>query len=131
MQEHPITQPSDLPADWRARAQLLRDWGGDPQLPKVWELAATELDHALAAGGDEALSLVEAAEESGYSTGYLGSLVRKGKIPNAGRRHAPRIRRSHLPHKKPSKPGRPPTRRQKTVEQIADARALNKMTHRR
>ena len=121
------TSPGDLPTQWRQRAQLLREWGSDPHTARLWEMAAGELDHALGAGGDEALCLVEAAEESGYSADYLGSLIRRGKIPNAGRKHSPKIRRFHLPTKKSTKPGRPPT----TTDEIADTRALKKMTTRR
>lgn len=127
-QDH-TSSPGDLPTHWRQRAQLLREHGA-PDHARLVEHLAGELDHALAVGGDEALTLVEAARESGYSPDYLGGLVRKGKIPNAGRLNAPRIRRSHLPTKKSSKPGRPPTPRQRRDE-IADARALKKMTTRR
>jgi len=50
----------------------------------------------------EALSLPQAASESGYSADHLAREVRVGRIPNAGRRGAPRIRRGDLPRK----PGR-------------------------
>jgi hypothetical protein len=36
---------------------------------------------------------------SGYSADYLGRMLRSGSIPNAGRPHAPRIRRADLPRK--------------------------------
>jgi hypothetical protein len=36
---------------------------------------------------------------SGYSADHLGELVREGKIPNAGRKNAPLIRRLDLPMK--------------------------------
>ena len=44
-----------------------------------------------------ALTLREAAARSGYSTGHLGRLVRRGKIRNAGEPRAPRIRIADLP----------------------------------
>ena len=47
----------------------------------------------------ETLSLRKAAFESGYTSDHLGRLVRTGSIPNAGRRNAPRIRRTDLPRK--------------------------------
>lgn len=47
----------------------------------------------------ETLNLSNAARESGYSPDYLGRLVREGRIPNAGRPNAPKIRRSDLPRK--------------------------------
>jgi len=49
--------------------------------------------------GDETLNLQQASQESGYSADHLGRLVREGKIPNAGRPNAPRIRRADLPRK--------------------------------
>ena len=125
MERHHTSSPRELPQQWRETAHLLREHGA-PDHARLVEHLAAQLDGALAAGGDEALTLVEAAKESGYSPDYLGGLVRKGKIPNAGRSNAPRIRRSQLPTKKSSKPGRPPTPRQRRDE-IADARALKKM----
>jgi hypothetical protein len=48
---------------------------------------------------DEPLSLREAAAASGYSEDHLARLVRQERIPNAGRRGAPRIRRGDLPRR--------------------------------
>lgn len=48
---------------------------------------------------NELLTLTDGAAESGYSAEYLGTLIRQGKIENAGRPHAPRIRRQDLPRK--------------------------------
>lgn len=95
-----------LPQQWRERAQLLREHGA-PDHAQLLEHLATQLDRALAAGGDEALTLVEAAKESGYTSDHLGSLLKRGVIPNAGRPKAPRIRRSDVPHKSAERPGRP------------------------
>jgi hypothetical protein len=50
------------------------------------------------------LSLAEAAHESGYSRDHLGREIRAGRIPNAGKRNAPRIERRHLPRKLGSLP---------------------------
>jgi len=47
------------------------------------------------------LALPEAAARSGYSMEHLGRLVRQGRIPNAGRKGAPRIRAADLPRKPP------------------------------
>jgi hypothetical protein len=44
-------------------------------------------------------SISEAAKLSGYSEDHLRLLVRLGKIPNAGRKHAPRIRECDLPRR--------------------------------
>jgi hypothetical protein len=99
--------PGDLPARWRERAETLKQYG-DANSARLWDIAATELERALELFGAETLTLVEAARESGYSADHLGSLVKRKKIPNAGRTHAPRIRRQDLPPKKePGGRGRP------------------------
>ena len=48
---------------------------------------------------DTALTLAQAALESGYSASHLGRLVRSDTIPNVGGPNAPRIRRKDLPRK--------------------------------
>jgi hypothetical protein len=69
----------DLPALWRERAETLSTYG-DPNSARI----------------------------SGYSAAYIGSLIKREKIPNAGKFHAPRVRRSDLPPKKqPGGRGRP------------------------
>jgi len=84
---------------WRAERDRLRRIGAlaDPGLLIADIL--TEVEALLAAEEEETFSLTRAARESAYSAGHLGRLVRDGTIPNAGRRHAPRIRRSDLPRK--------------------------------
>ena len=57
------------------------------------------LEEEVREGQETPLTLPEAAALSGYSTDHLGRLVREGKIPNAGRPNAPRIRRQDLPRK--------------------------------
>ena len=113
------TIPGDLPALWRQRADTLRTYG-DPNSARLWEIAAQELEQAWGVFGDETLSLAEAARVSGYSPDHLGHLVKDGKIPNAGRSGAPRIRRSDLPQKNPARPGRPP----RSDSCTADVRSL-------
>ena len=93
--------PEALPHRWRERAELLRDWGADEGAARLWERAAGELEQALRASGDETLTLVQAARETGLTADHVGDLVRRGVIPNAGRKGAPRIRRADLPIKQP------------------------------
>ncbi len=68
----------------------------------------------------EELTLEEAARRSGYNAGHLGRLVRQGKLPNAGRPYAPRIRAGDLP-KRAKNLARPTIER---YDPIADARSL-------
>jgi hypothetical protein len=77
--------PGALPEMWRKRAEFLSDFG-DQNCARLWQIAAAELDQATRAMGEETLSLVEAAQLSGYTADHLGSLVRSSKIPNHGRR---------------------------------------------
>ena len=58
-----------------------------------------ELDQIADSGANELLPLHRAAAESGYSVDHLGRLLRDGKLANAGRVNAPRIRRGDLPIK--------------------------------
>lgn len=119
MEANPTLSPADLPALWRERAQFLSDFG-DHSTARLWQFAAAELEQALRVLGEHTLTLVEAAQLSGYTTDHLGSLVRKGRLPNYGRRNAPRVRRCDLPTKKPTKPGRPPSRKAADDDDIAN-----------
>jgi len=48
---------------------------------------------------EQLLTLTAAAQISGFSPDHLGRLVRRGKIPNHGAKHAPRLRLSQVPLK--------------------------------
>lgn len=85
--------------DWKARARKLREWAAAEEAAKAWEAAAAELEAALASAGQRRLNLQEAAAASGYSADHLGRLLREGRVPNAGRTHAPRVRVADLPLK--------------------------------
>ncbi len=89
---------SSLAVNWRDEAALLRRRGQDA-LAAMAESYADELEEALREADLEALTLKEAAQESGYSADHLGRLVRQSKIPNVGQPHTPRIQRSDLPRK--------------------------------
>ena len=85
-----------LTASWRESAVQLRRYGAEAQAVTL-ESAADDVLEALAGVDDALLTLDEAARESGYSAEHLGRLVRKGRLPNAGRRGRPRIRAADLP----------------------------------
>ena len=122
MEANPTLSPGDLPAQWRDRAQFLSNYG-DPNSARLWRIAAAELEQALQALGEESLTLVEAAQLCGYSANHIGSLVRQGKIANLGRKNAPRVRRSDLPTKQPTNPGRPP-KKHKAVAEAEDITSI-------
>ena len=83
----------------RDKAAELRDDFGDEARARALEWAAARLDAALDDFSNQQLTLAQAARESGYSPEHLGRWIRLGKIPNAGRPHAPRIRRTDGPQK--------------------------------
>jgi len=102
MTPRPMVPPlGSLAASWRARAEELRQWGAEGPA-RALERAAAELEASLRAGADEALTLEQAAKESNYSAEHLRHLVAAGKVPNAGRRGSPRVKRGDLP-KRPGK----------------------------
>jgi hypothetical protein len=88
--------PADLPASWRRDAELL-DAHGAVQAAATCRRHADELEAALRDAEDEALPLVVAVKESGYSDRRLRELIADGTIPNAGRKGSPRVRRGDLP----------------------------------
>ena len=92
------TSVKTLPAAWRRQAKALRRYGGERPAAAL-ESCAADLEATLVERDETTYSLVEAAQESGYSADHLGRLVRDGKIPNAGRPGAPRIARGDLPRK--------------------------------
>lgn len=93
-----MTAALDLIPHWRAQAADLRRYGAATNAATL-EAAAVELETALRDEAGELLTLARASAESGYSAEHLARAVRAGTLPNAGRRGAPRIRRSELPRK--------------------------------
>jgi hypothetical protein len=87
-----------LADQWRTDARLLLAYGDD-RGAGVCDLHAAQVKQAWDAWQDEALTLDQSAQESGYTSDHLGKLVCAGSIPNAGRPNSPRIRRGHLPRK--------------------------------
>lgn len=86
-------------AKWSGEAEALRRLGAHVDGAKLIEAILADLQALGRAEAAEALTLEDAARESGYTPEHLGKLVRIGTIPNAGRKNAPRILRRHLPYK--------------------------------
>ena len=89
---------SELASRWADEAGSLARWGDD-RGATILRRCATELDVAARQHDLEALTIPQAAEESGYSRDHLRALVASGEIPNAGKKGSPRIRRCDLPMK--------------------------------
>jgi hypothetical protein len=85
-------------------------------IPRAWLIGL--LDAAAHPPGlDVPLTLSEAAAESGYSVDHLSRLLRSNRLPNAGRRYSPRIRRGDLPR-------RPNLRGPTQISHLGDARQV-------
>jgi hypothetical protein len=85
-----------LSSQWRSRASDLERYA--PVAAQAFRDAADELDAALR-GGQETVSLKEAAMLGGYSGDALQRMVASGRIRNYGRKGKPRIRRAEVPVK--------------------------------
>lgn len=84
---------------WRARREQYREDGALVVGEKIATLIVSELETVLSNEGQAFLTLTQAAAESGFSAGYLGRLVRTGKLPNCGRKNAPLVSAANLPRK--------------------------------
>ena len=87
-----------LVQEWYAQAELFTEHECQ-DVAATYRIAGDELERNLREWEDELLNLQQASEESGYSADHIGRLLRRGTLPNAGRLHAPRIRRADLPQK--------------------------------
>jgi hypothetical protein len=56
-----------------------------------------DVRQCVGAQNETTLTLRQSAAETGYSVDHLARLIRQGRIPNSGRRGAPRIRVADLP----------------------------------
>jgi hypothetical protein len=90
--------PADLPRLWRTKAADFKLHALEA-IAAAYELLASQLEQALEQHWDEPLNLRQAHAEGGYSEGHLGRLLATGALPNAGRKHAPRVLRRHVPVK--------------------------------
>ena len=70
---------------------------------------------------EEPLSLAEAARLSGYTADHIGRVVREGKLPNVGRKNAPRVRARDLPALRNAKLAAPSST---VYDPATDARSL-------
>jgi hypothetical protein len=92
-----VTVP-ELLERWRADAELLRRRGAAVQADVLLG-CAEELEQQQREDALEALTLEQAARESGYTVSALDKQLRDRKLENVGQRGAPRVRRGDLPKK--------------------------------
>jgi hypothetical protein len=89
-----------LVPQWRAEADTLRTRYADEGKACLLEAAANDLEQALRVEEERTYNLTEAAAATGYTADYLGKLVRRGSIPNRGRKSAPSVRLSDCPRRR-------------------------------
>ena len=96
--------PEAFAAKWSAEAKAMAHLGALVNGAALLGDILADFDQVIRGQAEEVLTLAQAAQESGYSTDHLRLLIRQAKIPNAGRRRAPRIRRRDIPRKPGSQP---------------------------
>jgi len=101
--------PEEFVAKWANEAEAMRQRGVLVNGALLLDEVLRDFDVVTRGRANELLTLTDGAAESGYSAEYLGTLIRQGKIQNAGRPHAPRIRRQDLPRKPSRLPDQPPS----------------------
>jgi len=89
----------ELAAKWRRRREEAKALSAMAPIERVCDEVLADLGALEEDFERDVLTLGEAAAESGYSTDHLRRLIRDRKLPNAGRRHAPLVRRCDLPNK--------------------------------
>lgn len=101
--------PQEFIGKWTNEAEAMRQRGVLVSGALLVEEILRDFDAVTRGRANELLTLADGAAESGYSAEYLGAMIRQGKIQNAGRPHAPRIRRQDLPRKASRLPDPPPS----------------------
>jgi hypothetical protein len=105
---------------WTQEREIMRQRGALVDGGALCHEFLSDLEAVLEGQHETLLTLPRAAEVSGYTADHLGRMVREGRIPNAGRPHAPRIRSGDLPRK----PGRVDRPAPSTYDPQTDARTL-------
>ena len=90
---------SRLLSRWRAQRDEFRQLDAMVNGERLCPEIVQDLETLEKTEGEEVLTLSKAAEYSGYSREHLARLVRVGRLHNAGRPDAPKIRACDLPRK--------------------------------
>lgn len=93
----------ELLAKWRRESDTMRRRGVSVAGAVLCDEILRDIEALFESEDGALLTLGEASAHSGYTVDHLSKLVREGKVPNAGRWHAPRIRARDLPRKPGSK----------------------------
>ena len=93
--------PAEFVTKWTTEAEAMQRRGVMVNGAAVLAEVLADFKAVQASSAEAHLCLSEAASRSGYSVEHLGRLIRQGRLPNAGRWGAPRIRAADLPRKPP------------------------------
>jgi hypothetical protein len=91
--------PEEFATKWSKEANAMRHLGAMVNGAAILTDVLADFESVISGQSDEVLTMAQASKESGYSADHLRLLIRQTKIPNAGRRRAPRIRRRDIPRK--------------------------------
>ncbi len=105
---------------WSKRRDEFKKLGVSVNGAAICDQILADLNHLEQDQRNLVLSLREASERSGYSGEHLARMVRQGKLPNAGRKHSPKVRLGDLPRRPPTLRTKPST----SYDPDADARSL-------
>ena len=114
-----MTALDRLMTRWEAQATTLETYGATTVAQAIRQCRA-DLAEARAEDGDALLSLNEAARLSGYAPDSLGRMIRDGRLPNHGRKNAPRVRLADLPLRPGYSPVASTVRHRPTVARDGD-----------
>ena len=112
--------PQELRQRWTELRDTYERVGAWVEGARIIDAFLADLTSIERTSNDRLLTLREAAELSGYSTDHLARLVRQAVIPNAGKRHSPRIRLGDLPRR----PKSFAHSQKRSYDAITDARSL-------
>lgn len=118
--------PEDFTAKWSHEADSMRHLGALVNGAALLTDILADFKSVISGQADEILTLAQAALESGYTRDHLRLLIRQNRIPNAGRRRAPRIRRRDVPRKPGSRTPPGPGRYLSGASALRVARSLIK-----
>lgn len=90
----------ELCQEWRAQAEWCEGRGLEGAA-RMLEACARDLEQRYRGWLDEALTLEEAAAESGYAYDTIQRQVASGELGNAGEKGSPRVLRRDLPRRAP------------------------------
>jgi hypothetical protein len=112
--------PDEFTAKWANEAEVMQRRGVIVNGTRLLAEVLADFQEVMSAQSDALLTLEEAALRSGYSVEHLGRLLRVGRVPNAGRKGAPRVKLGDLPRKPASLVAKGP----RAYDPGADARTL-------